>query len=1496
MAEATKEAGKKSIDRVIRVFVSSTFRDMHAERDHLVTVVFPELRERCERLGLEFFDVDLRWGVPAKDANGETANSWEYCRQWIDRVEPFFVCILGQRYGWVPEPEQLKSKEDGHRQQVEKRSITDMEIRHAVLNTRLNRRSYFYLRATEAPTTASEYVDPPPLLSKLEQLKKEVRACGRPVRDYPCQWTGSGFTGMEEFGHRVLDDLWSGVLRDERYVSKKVWREALASEPDRDPRYTDESISVSDDITTKIVALAKPPPQDPLDAEREQMQAFAASRLRWFQGRTHELRQLADFLYSTAADSPRLAVLVAVPGQGKSALLAHLYEQLKSSPHFLIAHFVGATERSGSTHALVERLLGELDHSGITLPAGEQEGQEPKLDFNSLCLRLAQRLGDYAGERRIVILLDALNQLSDGHDLCWLPTRIGPSVRVIVSCIADAAVKPDSPEQRVLHALTARKPAPLRVPLGPLTEEDVRAIVVAYLKEYCHELDGEHLEKFRAITQAHNPLYLLVMLNELRTLGGNDLNSIVPALIASMPQNHPDTASLFRWVLERLEVFGQDAVRWWCSYLAYGRVGMASHELADLLARKLGADAAATALRIERGLRRYLQRRGPQLDFFHGQLRQAVLEQHGPQAESTTIHSDIAAYFRDLADPEKNQSWKGDNSRPFGELPFHLVHAQIWPKLVSTLEDISFLEAKVGHGMVFDLARDFSRAVKHLPSDHPQRRILRLLEEALRRAIHIIARHAKGCSQALFQCLWNSCWWYDAPEAMQWLEAGNDTGPTGGHPQAVPASGVLLWQLTERWCTEKNRARSGGSILRSLLPPRERIGSPLITSFVGHQGIVHAACFSPNGERVATVSIFEGTVRIWNAQTGLELGLLRGPEQNIICAAWSPDGRLLASGSNDGVVRVWNTETFQQVAELRNDAAVTALGFATETTLILGGQKDRIRVANLVTGRYEHEAVGHAKAVLSLVRVRDGGHVFSSGYDGFVRVWGLRPFRLLREIALEGVVCAWLSLFTDGRRLGLCEGLGKGEDWRMDWRITVRDATTGRLLQVAATGDEEDASNCVAVSPDQRWLAFNHGRGVRVFELASGNVSSFPGQANTVSTVAFAPNRPHLLSCGGSSAMLWDLAEADTQEPELRFRYPTSIATPSPDGRRIATVPAAWNQSTIRETFKILLWDATGPRLREVLEGHSGTVDLIRWSGDGRRVVSTGWDAEVWIWDVEERSSVAVKLDAVAQSLVLSPNDRYAACACRDGSVQVIDLASGQRVKSLRMQQPLPNRERIQMYMPVAFAPEGNALACAMDPAQSEHRPGEATDTSIIYVWDLPSGNLRHVLSGHTAHATALAFGPEGQRLASGTMDASVRVWDMTTGRPIHVLTGHTGMIESLCFTRGGKHLVSGQVILTQPATRLWNLETGACLRTWDGFFDVRAMASVCDPNVSFKETLVGCYRGSEFLVIALPREEVVAAIATEYGAKLVWNSASRTVAGSDGQHLYLYCLQSRDC
>ena len=137
-------------------------------------------------------------------------------------------------------------------------------------------------------------------------------------------------------------------------------------------------------------------------------------------------------------------------------------------------------------------------------------------------------------------------------------------------------------------------------------------------------------------------------------------------------------------MLEGLEkASGREPVALWCMYLALGRAGMASHELADLLARKLGAEsteaaeeARMTALRIERALRRYLQRRGGQLDFFHGQLRQAVSKQYGTEADTTELHGDVADYFTACAegtDPQKE--WETDIIRGFYECVFHLTKA-----------------------------------------------------------------------------------------------------------------------------------------------------------------------------------------------------------------------------------------------------------------------------------------------------------------------------------------------------------------------------------------------------------------------------------------------------------------------------------------------------------------------------------------------------------------------------------------------------------------------------------------------------------------------------------------------------------------------------------------------------------------------------------------------------------------------------------------------------
>src|SRR5262249_11809547 len=89
-----------SENRTVRIFISSTFRDFGAERDLLVRQVVPALRARLQERFVELVDVDLRWGITAEQA--ERGEVLPICLAEIERSRPYFVGLLGERYGWTP--------------------------------------------------------------------------------------------------------------------------------------------------------------------------------------------------------------------------------------------------------------------------------------------------------------------------------------------------------------------------------------------------------------------------------------------------------------------------------------------------------------------------------------------------------------------------------------------------------------------------------------------------------------------------------------------------------------------------------------------------------------------------------------------------------------------------------------------------------------------------------------------------------------------------------------------------------------------------------------------------------------------------------------------------------------------------------------------------------------------------------------------------------------------------------------------------------------------------------------------------------------------------------------------------------------------------------------------------------------------------------------------------------------------------------------------------
>ncbi len=170
----------------LRVFVSSTFNDMHPERNLMIGKVFPMIADYCHKRQLEFVGVDLRWGVTEEQSQrGETVS---ICMNEIDRCRPLFIAMLGERYGWVPDGADI--------------SVTEQEIRYGALEVPENTEAFFYLRDKEL---TRELCGPFETDPRLDELKSRIRSSRFPVMD--------GYRDLDSFGQHLFSDLTGAIDR-----------------------------------------------------------------------------------------------------------------------------------------------------------------------------------------------------------------------------------------------------------------------------------------------------------------------------------------------------------------------------------------------------------------------------------------------------------------------------------------------------------------------------------------------------------------------------------------------------------------------------------------------------------------------------------------------------------------------------------------------------------------------------------------------------------------------------------------------------------------------------------------------------------------------------------------------------------------------------------------------------------------------------------------------------------------------------------------------------------------------------------------------------------------------------------------------------------------------------------------------------------------------------------------------------------------------------------
>ena len=720
--------------KTARVFISSTFRDMHAERDYLSKVVFPEIRETLKHRGIYLVDVDLRWGITEEES--EKGETLKICLDEIENSRPFFLGIMGHRYGWVPDEApaaMLNSGEDRfaweNKLKPGEHSVTALEIYYGVLNSLEQKpRSFFYFRddgfINDIPKEkqADARDEDSAQQKKLAALKKKIREeyadLPENLNDYSPSYSGLkiNWPELKQSGDlkkkdmELLDEYANDNLVDNQELDKMpaglrdtVFKHAY-------PYLEFSSLQafgeqVKEDLLKAInnEFADEQEDEDPLNLETLLHERFGAERTRNFVGRKKELAAISAYL--TDKDNRPLAV-VGVPGSGKSALMAMAFENCaKAEDVFVIPHFVGCSPVSVDIYRTLDRYCQLLVREfKIELEDGIPD------DYNLLKECFSNLLSKAAENGRVILFIDALNQLSssrNSHQLDWLPSQLPDNVRIVVSALPG----------EVMDSIQAMQLP--QVEVGALEMKHRKEIIKGWLAPYRKDnLSKEQLEMILKKKESGKPLYLTILAEELRLFGEYErINEKIKGSAETIE-------GLFEQVFDRLEKDNDpELVRDAMCLFECSRFGLLETEMLQLL--KPANNEGLPRIRwssIFLSVSAYFRSPGKTtqnkeskreymglIDFFHRQLSKAVKNRYLSSEEDVRhYHQRLAEYFHEQAEGTHDKfHFTGHDARGFAELPYHRLMSDERTGAEGLLTDFTFLMGKARTGLVSEILFDY---------------------------------------------------------------------------------------------------------------------------------------------------------------------------------------------------------------------------------------------------------------------------------------------------------------------------------------------------------------------------------------------------------------------------------------------------------------------------------------------------------------------------------------------------------------------------------------------------------------------------------------------------------------------------------------------------------------------------------------------------------------------------------------------------------------------
>jgi len=546
--------------------------------------------------------------------------------------------------------------------------------------------------------------------------------------------------------------------------------------------------------------------------------------------------------------------------------------------------------------------------------------------------------------------------------------------------------------------------------------------------------------------------------------------------------------------------------------------------------------------------------------------------------------------------------------------------------------------------------------------------------------------------------------------------------------------------------------------------------------------LVLSVALSADGKRIASGNwdMLQEAITVWNADTGKKTVAIKGIS-GVNSVALSPDAKHVAGSSFDGSVRIWDANTGAAIRTLRGagasrqpnvqgqSEAVSGLAFSPDGKHVVGCEPlGTITIWDSATGKEIRTLKGHTGETCSIAISADGKRIVSGGMDKAVKIWDFATGQELRSLTGHTQSVASVALSSDGRRI---------VTGSYDETLKIWDAATGQ--DVRTFKSHTGAVHSVAISPDgKRVVSGGADMKVRIWDTdAAPKLSTFQGHTQKVSCVSVTADGKRIVTGSHDKTVkFWD-AHTGQKVRTLGGQSPIAGAAVSHDGKRIVGYSfdqtlTVWDADTGQQLPALKAW--TAPLLRKGLQLPE-IITGVALSADGNRVIVDA-RGKVTIWDTDTGREIHTLkgTKGIVRLITLSVDGQRIVSGSLDDHLTVWDADTGREIGTLK----------------------GHAGATALALSADGKRVAGTSGKNTIKVWDSATGEETCTLTGHTGDVVWAAFSPDGKRVFSASLDPAnhfwdtVKVWDAATGYETLTLRGIA--VDCLAVSVDGKRLLGG--------------------------------------------------------------------------------------------------------